>query len=303
MHRILSETQLCPMMEKCHSSFSQWLETWLSFDPKAFCLSKSTFKALISTLKGQVALTNELLEEGYEFVLLGKMQSDPLERRFSQYRQMSGGRFLVSLREVLSSEEIIKYKALLKKNIKFLDTDVKVADDSAFRKFKQDVDSISKFELWELEMSEESEEVSFYVAGYIGKKVLKVIGCVDCQSNLISDSKESCKYHQLLDRGELTAPSISLDVYIAKAFSILDFVSQVISNHPQVPVRNAALYVLRNFTSSFGLGCGVHNNKCRDLVCSSVVNIFYNNCQKHVNSSEKEEAVKLFKKRQLSKID
>ena len=38
-----------------------------------------------------------LLEEEYLFVLMGRRQSDPIERRFSQYRQMSGRRFLVSV--------------------------------------------------------------------------------------------------------------------------------------------------------------------------------------------------------------
>ena len=45
------------------------------------------------TLRAQAMLTDELLE-GYLHVLLGRFQSDP----FSLYRQMSGGRFLVSLR-------------------------------------------------------------------------------------------------------------------------------------------------------------------------------------------------------------
>ena len=48
-------------------------------------------------------LIDELLEEDYDFVLVGRMQTDPLERRFSQYRQMSGGRFLVGFGEVRNS--------------------------------------------------------------------------------------------------------------------------------------------------------------------------------------------------------
>ena len=58
----------------------------------------------------------ELLDEGYEFIFTRKFQSDPLENRFSQYRQMSGGRFLVSLREVLSTERILSCRSLLKQN-------------------------------------------------------------------------------------------------------------------------------------------------------------------------------------------
>ena len=46
-----------------------------------------------------------------------RFQIDPLERRFSQYRQMSSGRFLGGLREAISSEKIIMLKALLKDDI------------------------------------------------------------------------------------------------------------------------------------------------------------------------------------------
>ena len=59
-------------------------------------------------------LMQELLDEGYEFIFIRRFQSDPLENRFSQYRQMSGGRFLVSLREVLSTKRILTCRSLLK---------------------------------------------------------------------------------------------------------------------------------------------------------------------------------------------
>ena len=94
-----------------------WFESW-SNTPK-FCLSKQTCNALIRTLRAQACLIEDLFDEGYEFVCPRKFQSDPLERRFGQYRQMSGGRFLVSLREVNDSERILQCRALLKGDITF----------------------------------------------------------------------------------------------------------------------------------------------------------------------------------------
>ena len=44
-------------------------------------------------------LINELLDDGYDFAISARLQSDPIELRFSKYRQMSGGRFLVSLKK------------------------------------------------------------------------------------------------------------------------------------------------------------------------------------------------------------
>ena len=79
-------------------ALADWFESWSSCP--SFTLSTQTSKALISILRSHAALTNDLLSEGYKFVMTSRFQSDPIERRFSLYRQMSGGRFLVSLREV-----------------------------------------------------------------------------------------------------------------------------------------------------------------------------------------------------------
>ena len=42
-------------------------------------------------LQTQGKLCTDLFEKGYSFIVTAKFQSDPLERRISQYRQMSGG--------------------------------------------------------------------------------------------------------------------------------------------------------------------------------------------------------------------
>ena len=46
------------------------------------------------------SLIEDLLHEGFDFVTT-IFQSDPLERQYGQYRQMSGRRFLVSHRNVV----------------------------------------------------------------------------------------------------------------------------------------------------------------------------------------------------------
>ena len=56
-----------------------------------FTLTKQTMSALIQTLKCTTDLIEDLLQEGFDFVLISRLQSDPLERRFSKYQQMSGG--------------------------------------------------------------------------------------------------------------------------------------------------------------------------------------------------------------------
>ena len=55
-------------------------------------------------------LIEDLLQDGFAYVLTSRLQTEPLERRLSKYRQVSGGRFLVGLREVNLSEKILAIK-------------------------------------------------------------------------------------------------------------------------------------------------------------------------------------------------
>ena len=80
-------------------AFANWLKVWCQ-SRSAFCLSKQTFDAMVTTLKSQAALIVDLLGESYRYVISAKFQSDLLGKRFSQYRQMSGGNFLVSMKEI-----------------------------------------------------------------------------------------------------------------------------------------------------------------------------------------------------------
>ena len=104
-------------------ALADWLEKWHD-DCPAFTLTSKTSYALVLTLRAQSGLIKELLSEGYDFVMTSRLQSDPIERRFSQYRQMSGGRFLISLREVKNSERIIRCRSLVKADINFWKEDL-----------------------------------------------------------------------------------------------------------------------------------------------------------------------------------
>ena len=99
----------------CKPEFLRAMNSWLTKWETStnFGLSRQTFSALKQTNNAITELSPDLLSEGYKFVLTGRMQTNCLERRFSHYRQMRGGRFLVSLSKVIISESIIKMKSLL----------------------------------------------------------------------------------------------------------------------------------------------------------------------------------------------
>ena len=74
--------------------FSHWLSTWNMDKSTCGKLTKETFVDLTHS-------THALLEIGAKYVLLGKFQTDSFESRFGQYRQLAGGEYDVSLRQVL----------------------------------------------------------------------------------------------------------------------------------------------------------------------------------------------------------
>ena len=63
---------------------NNWLSTWkLS---KKLGLTKQTFEALMNTNAAIADLSYNLIRDGFHCVLTGRLQTDPLERRFSQFR-------------------------------------------------------------------------------------------------------------------------------------------------------------------------------------------------------------------------
>ena len=128
-----------------------------------------------------------MLVEGYDFIMTSRFQSDPLERRFSQYRQMSGGRFLVVLREATSSKKIIKLKTLLKDDIDISNImDSNVEHDENIETLLHHVDlSCCSDEM--VTFSEDSREVGIYIAGYAVKKLKERFGEF-CKRLLTGDS-------------------------------------------------------------------------------------------------------------------
>ena len=216
--------------------FARWIQSWA--ESPSFCLSKQTSDAFVRTLRAQACLIEDLLNEGYSYVCPRKLQSDPLERRFGQYRQMSGGRFLVSLREVMDSEKILQCRSLLKANVTFWDEDLSLRPEPTSKLINEIVSAVEEREgeLENIRLSDESAEVAVVVAGYIGLKMSERSNCDDCQCSLTSKDVvyEQGSYFNLLSRGGLTKPSPNLADFVISAFALLDEVDKDIMRYPHL---------------------------------------------------------------------
>ena len=101
-------------------AFANWLERWQVLqcqNPQKFTLTKKTCSVLVTTLHCTACLIEDLLSRNYEFILRSRLQTDPLELRFSKYRQMSGSRFLIGLREMELSEQVLLTTQVCWKNL------------------------------------------------------------------------------------------------------------------------------------------------------------------------------------------
>ena len=94
-----------------------------------------------------------------------KLQSDPIENRFSHNRQMSGGRFLVSLREMQSSQRILTCRSHLKTGVDIWDFCDEKQEDELFKQFMCEL-AERENEIMEASLCNDSKEVSRFIAGF-----------------------------------------------------------------------------------------------------------------------------------------
>jgi hypothetical protein len=248
----------------------------------------------------QASLIEDLLNDGFDFILTARFQSDPIERRFGQYRQMSGGRFLVSLKDVLYSERIIKIKNLVKESINIIENDIKADETKHSHEFLNEIEDIN-FE--KIILSDESREVAVYIAGYIAKKLVKKFGecckkfCI-C-SNPSIDSQDT-HYLNILSRGGLIVPSSYLIDYVCDGFAYIDCVFDII-NSSKLQDRKAAKLVLNIAMKNEAFLCLTHWIKGRDYVHHTISNIYFNNNRKVITDCVHKDNIVAFKKRQRFK--
>ena len=284
---------------------ADWFENWKlmqSHNSQKFTLSKQTTQAMVLTLKCTASLIEDLLADGYEYVLTSRFQTDFLELRFSKYRQMSGGRFLVGLREVQNSERILVIKSLLKESICVWREDLQVEScentTELIDKLIFSLDSLESF-IDASKLDDSGIEVAAVVSGYIAKKLSKKLECSDCKNMLVSSeslaSAAEYEYLYKLSRGGLTVPSPHLLQYVAKSFAILDTTAEVIRNSG-LRERDAAKYAL-SYNAEVTLFCVKHIDALKKLN-NIVINIFLNNSQKLQNSQIRKNEVNDFKRRQ-----
>jgi len=151
-------------------------------------LTRETFMAVRHTCLAVAECATYLLDQrAFEFVLLGYLQSDPIEARFGWLRQMSGANYYISMKQVLDSDRKIRAVSLLKfSNISLqeIDSAIQLSEDSCGSAMKHNsiVDElVDKLTYGQAFLPSTSDlNIIYYVSGYIARSVSRITRCTAC---------------------------------------------------------------------------------------------------------------------------
>ena len=288
--------------------FADWVEEWQELqgsNSQKFTLTAQTSDALVTTLRCTASLIEDLLKEGYKYVLTARFQSDPLELRFSRVRQMSGGRFLVGLTEFNCATRVLGVVSMLKESIDFWKEDLRPDVDTAaaISSFDSELDKIAT-DIETCTLTSKSTEVCAVISGYsIRKVIMGRSGCKECESLAIAKEDEKMdeenNYLNRLSRGGLIIPTADLRHHMSKSFAILDLCHQEIIKS-NLSERTAAEIALKRNNSPVTFLCSYHTNMLK-FINRTVVNVYFNNERKKMKDKVRKDAVKDFKQRQTKK--
>ncbi len=189
--RTCEDTQL-HFLEKAAEFFENWQKTCALNQG----LSRETFLAVIHSCKTLVLIARYcLVKLQYKYVLLGKFQSDPIEKRFSWLRQLSGGNFYISVRQLIQNEKKIRTSSLIKFSHCSL-TEIRSLDqENQAEKLSSKVATFCKlllegFSSFQAHFEPADAKAIFYVAGALVHSYLERCGCASCKGILVGSSEK-----------------------------------------------------------------------------------------------------------------
>lgn len=289
--------------------FLDWLDRWKNMNGDTGALTKETHSAMKHTTYAITEIVSYYQAElALDYMLPGKFQTDQLENRFSLYRQLAGGQYHVSTRQIFEIEKKLRMQSCFKIYLKTRDGVINVTDFNVNTDFEK-IDENLNFGLnlpvtissSDLDKAVDKLPVIVYIGGYAVYSVLKKLNCENCRHNLtiekgdISSQNEVVKFTINLDRGQLMIPSPKVTEIVLYTFAV---VSKLCFEHEEtfLQVNNQ-----KHFATSITLNvleneeiclndCDSNDHKAQKttkMIIWSVVNILLNNYCKQRNDSEK----------------
>lgn len=152
-------------------------------------LSKETFLATRHTCRAIAQLSRYLLNfRGFNYVLLGRIQSDNIEGRFRWIRQLSGANYFISMRQLLDSEKKIKAISLLKfSGLTVKDIDKALLKRSGSSTIECDAAKLHGELLFNVVPEDSDSAIIYYISGYCARSLVRTNKCTSCKESLVLD--------------------------------------------------------------------------------------------------------------------
>ena len=133
-------------------------------------LTGETSNAVHQTLIGLIDLVKILLNLDHEYVLLGKFQSDRLEKEFGIYRQGSGGNFLIAAEQVINSLQLERLKLFNKLDIRVEKSCENVCCTYDMIDNDEDMEALDECFVGSCDLTPTEKSSLYYIAGYVSQK-------------------------------------------------------------------------------------------------------------------------------------
>lgn len=243
--------------------FAAFLEHWEQ--SKQPGLTRETFLALRHSCVALADCAAFLIDRlGYNYVLLGNLQSDAIESRFGWFRQLSGANYFISTRQVMESDRKIRALSLVKFS-RFSLADIDAAllqhtDDQqqcSTTNLDGTADSIVAALQYDRVPSASDSNVLYYVSDYIARSTIRTTKCEHCREVLVSpDQLEPIQLDESLDysaslfldsvnRGGLLRPSDVTFMLVLRCWRVYEEIrrSYTLQNQLLGAVNQRSLFV------------------------------------------------------------
>ena len=181
-------------------ALEDWIESWDKLkksNAEKFTLSAQTSHALRHTLRCHASLIEDLLQEGYHFVIT---------KKFQRNSYLSGGRFPVSRR----NDVCVVRKYPQTQNLKLEFDDTFKTNNSSSQEANDLLPLLERtVDLHFLQLYTKSRDVPDHIAGYVAFKAVKYCKdcCHNCLESFASAPAHGDSYVNLLSRDGLKHPS------------------------------------------------------------------------------------------------
>lgn len=214
----------------------EWLVKWKEMKSKGY-LSNETMCAMILTTQGFLKLQQYCFSQlKFSYLLPGKFQTDNLESRFGQYRQMAGEQYNISLRQLFEVEQKIRLQSSAALKIRSKTYGDIIVDefseapsepsDMVTEEYENKFQTALEINDEDIDNCNEDLPILVYLAGYCCHAILKQSECVACKEMIVIDESmctadDAYKLIKDKNRGKLLYPQLFMINIVIHSYVVI----------------------------------------------------------------------------------